>query len=98
MKRVRFHEEARAELIHEVEFYTSISRKLGERFDQSVKAAVNLAAGFPDAGSPHFFETRRTFPKKFPFSVVYLNFEGEVFIVAIAPDSRKPRYWRSRVR
>ena len=44
MKRVRFHEEARAELIHEVEFYTSISRKLGERFDQSVKAAVNLAA------------------------------------------------------
>ena len=98
MKRVLFHEEARAELVHEVEFYTAISRKLGERFNLSVKEAVNLAAEFPDLGSPHFFETRRTFPKKFPFSVVYLNFDGEIFIVAIAPYSRKPRYWQSRVR
>ena len=96
MKRVLFHEEARAELVHEVEFYTAISRKFGERFNLSVKEAVNLAAEFPDLGSPHFFETRRTFPKKFPFSVVYLNFDGEIFIVAIAPYSRKPRYWQSR--
>ena len=97
MTRVRFHDEARAELIHEVEFYTNINRKLGERFDQSVKAAVDLAAQFPEAGSPHFHGTRRTFTKKFPFSVVYLSFEGEIFVVALAPDSRKPRYWRSRV-
>ena len=96
--RVRFHEDARAEFVHEVGFYTAISRKLGERFDLSVKAAVSLAAEFPDLGSPHFFETRRTFPKKFPFSVVYLNLNEEVFIVAIAPNRRKPGYWKSRVR
>ena len=56
MARVRFREEARAELIHEVQFYTNINRKLGERFDQSVKAAVDLAAQFSDAGSPYFHE------------------------------------------
>ena len=98
MNRVRFHPAARAELIHEVEFYTAISRKIGQRFDHSIKAAVNLAAEFPELGSPHSFETRRIFPKKFPFSVVYLALNAEVFIVAIAPDSRKPGYWRSRLR
>jgi plasmid stabilization system protein ParE len=98
VKRVRFHDEARAEFVHEVHVYTAVNRALGERFDKAVKRAVGRAAEFPDLGSPHHFGTRRMFPKKFPFSIVYLTLEDEVFIVAIAPDSRKPKYWRSRVR
>ena len=97
MNSVRFHLEARAELVHEVGFYTAISRRLGERFDKAVKSAVNLAAEFPDIGSPYFFGTRRVFPKKFHFSIVYISLGAEVFIVAVAPDSRKPAYWRSRL-
>ena len=71
-------------------------RRLGERFDKAVKAAVNLVAAFPDLGSPYFFGTRCVFPKKFHFSIVYLALGQELFIVAIAPESRKPGYWRSR--
>ena len=97
MKSVRFHEAARAELIHEVGFYTAVSRSLGKRFDEAVKKAVGLAAEFPDLGSPYFVGTRRVFPKKFHFSIVYLSLANEVFVVAIAPESRKPGYWRSRV-
>ena len=97
MKAVRFHEEARAELVHEVTFYTAVSRSLGKRFDLAVKRAVGLASEFPDLGSPYFAGTRRVFPKKFHFSVVYLHLQHEIFIVAIAPESRKPGYWRSRV-
>ena len=97
MNSVRFHLEARTELVHEVGFYTAISRRLGERFDKAVKSAVNLAAEFPDIGSPYFFGTRRVFPKKFHFSIVYISLGAEVFIVAVAPDSRKPAYWRSRL-
>ena len=97
MKSVRFHGEARAELVHEVTFYTTISRSLGKRFDLAVNRAVNLASEFPDLGSPYFAGTRRVFPKKFHFSVVYLHLHDEIFIVAIAPESRKPGYWRSRV-
>ena len=96
MNSVRFHDEARAELVHEVGFYTAVSRRLGERFDKAVKSAINLAAEFPGLGSPYFFGTRRVFPKKFHFSIVYLTVGEEVFIVAIAPESRKPGYWRSR--
>jgi toxin ParE1/3/4 len=97
VKLVRFHETARAELVHEVSFYTAVSRSLGKRFDQAVRKAVRLAAEFPDSGSPYFAGTRRVFPRKFRFSIVYLVQEGEICIVAIAPESRKPGYWRSRV-
>jgi plasmid stabilization system protein ParE len=97
VKLVRFNEEARVELVHVVSFYTAVSRSLGKRFDQAVKRAVGLAAEFPELGSPYFAGTRRVFPKKFHFSVVYLHLENEVFIVAIPPQSRKPGYWRSRV-
>lgn len=97
MNAVRVHEEARAELVHEVGFYTAVSRNLGKRFDQAVKRAVGLAAEFPELGSPYLAGTRRVFPKKFHFSVVYIHLEREIFIVAIAPQSRRPGYWRSRV-
>jgi plasmid stabilization system protein ParE len=94
---VRFHAEARAELVHEVGFYTDVRRSLGERFDKAVKAAVEQAAEFPDLGSPFLYGTRRVIPKKFHFSIVYLTLGNEIFIVAIAPDSRRPGYWRGRM-
>jgi toxin ParE1/3/4 len=98
VKSVRFHEDARAELVHEVGFYTAVNRSLDERFDKAVKAAVGLAAESSDLGSPYFVGTRRVFPTKFHFSIVYLAVEDEVFVVVIAPDSRKPGYWKARVR
>jgi plasmid stabilization system protein ParE len=94
---VRFHDEARGELVHEVGVYTAVSRSLGERFDNAIKKAVAQAAEFPDMGSPFLHGTRRVIPRKFHFSVVYLTLGDEVFIVAIAPDSRRPGYWRSRL-
>ena len=97
MSPVRFHGEARAELVHEVEFYTAVSRSLGERVDKAVGSAAGLAAEFPDLGSPYFAATQRVFPKQFPYSVVYLVQQAEILIVAVAPHRRKPDYWRSRL-
>ena len=96
MRAIRFHDEARLELVHEVGYYTAVSPQLGERFDKAVQLAAKRAAEFPDLGSPYFYGTRRVFPKKFKFSVVYLTSEQEVFVLAIAPSKRKPGYWRSR--
>lgn len=96
MRAIRYHDEARLELVHEVGFYAAVSAQLGERFDKAVQAAVKRASESPDLGSPYFHGTRRVFPKKFKFSVVYLAHEQEVLILAVAPFSRKPGYWRSR--
>jgi toxin ParE1/3/4 len=96
VKPVRFHSAALDELIHETLYYKGISTLLGERFATAVENAAKLAAEFPAMGSPYKYETRRHFPKKFPFSLVYVERETEVYVLALAPDSRKPGYWRTR--
>ena len=96
MRSIRYHEEAREEFLHEVRYYTAISARLGERFDKAIQAAEVLAAEYPDLGSPYKHETRRVFPKKFKFSLVYVPYENEILILAVAPFRRKPGYWKAR--
>ena len=62
-----------AELAWEVQYYAKISPQLGERFATVVERALAIATEFPDMGSPYKYGTRRVFPKRFPFSVVYLH-------------------------
>ena len=96
MRAIRYHDEARLELVHEVGYYSAVRPPLGERFDNAVQAAAQRAAESPDLGSPYLYGTRRVFPGKFKFSLVYPTFEHEILILAIAPFRRMPRYWRSR--
>lgn len=96
MKSVRFHPEAEVELAAEASYYDEQSAGLGERFILEVEAAVQLASAFPRIGSPYKYGTRRVFPRKFPFSVVYRELASELVILAIAPFPRKPAYWRGR--
>jgi toxin ParE1/3/4 len=96
IKHVRLHEEALAELEAEALFYETKVRGLGERFTSEVEAAVKIAAEFPEMGSPFKFGTRRVFPKRFPFSVVYRIRTSEVVVLAVVADARKPGYWRKR--
>ena len=93
---VRFHDAARSELAEEVLYYAEIDRRLGERLFGSVQRAVALAAQFPEMGSPYLFKTRRVFPGRFPFSVVYVQRSNEIVVLAVAPFRPNPGYWRSR--
>lgn len=94
----RFHGEARLEFLDVVAYYEAAEVGLGERFRQSVEAAVALAVSLPFAGSPYKHGTRRVFPKKFPFSIVYRVGENEIVIFAFAHFKRKPGYWKNRRR
>ena len=96
MKPVRFHHEAMAEIAHETAYYNTVSKALAERFVKAVEDAVALASRFPAMGSKHNYGTRRYYPKKFPFSVVYMDHGPEIYVLALAPFSRKPGYWRTR--
>ena len=97
MKQVRYIEEARAEFLHEIEYFTTVSPRLGRRFDDAVQKAEALVAEFSDAGFPYKFGTRRVFTGKFKFSIVYVVRDDDVLILAIAPFRKKPGYWRSRL-
>ena len=97
MRAVRYIDEAREEFLHEVAYFSTVSPRIGKRFDEAMQKAEALAAEFSDAGFPYKFGTRRVFPGKFKFSIVYVVREDEVVILAVAPFRRKPGYWQSRI-
>ena len=96
MKPFNFHREARQELLYQAQFYEDRSEGLGVRFLEQVASAIKLAASMPRTGIPYKHETRRVFPKDFPFSIVYRESSEQLTILAVAAFKRKPGYWRER--
>ena len=98
MSEVRYLDEARAEFLHEIDYFSKISPRLAERFDQAIEKAEVRAAEFADMGSRYKHGTRRVLlPDRFKFSLVYLVFTDHVLVVAVAPFKRRPGYWKGRV-
>lgn len=60
MRTVRYHEDARLELLHEVGFYSAISRQLGERFDKAVEQVEAFASRSPVSGIRGSLQIRHT--------------------------------------
>lgn len=96
MKPVRFHDEARAGIAYQALYCNAVSKALAERFIKAVENAVALASEFPAMGAKYEYGTRRYFPVRFPFSIVYLERRDEIYVLALAPFARKPGYWRNR--
>ena len=48
MRTVQYHPEARAEFLHEVEYYAAISVGLAEHYDRAVHIAEAQAAAAPE--------------------------------------------------
>jgi toxin ParE1/3/4 len=71
---------------------------LGERFAAAVEEATARAFAYPQAGTPATKDTRRVFLKDFPFAVVFRPDTEGITIFALAHHSRRPGYWRSRVK
>jgi len=94
---IRFLPAAEAELLHETAYYSHVRAGLGIRFKNAVGDAVDRAARTPAAGAQGFLGTRRLRVAGFPFSVFYRHTEREVLIVALAPDRKRPGYWRRRI-
>ena len=90
MRTVRYHPEARAEFLHEVEYYAAVSTRLAELYDAAVHAAEMRAAASPEAWPRCGRLTRRVIDRRFGFSLVYLHSELEIYVVAVAPTKRRP--------
>ena len=67
MRAIRYHDEARLELVHEVGYYSAVNTLLGERFDKAIQSAAKRAAEFPDRfriwDRPAFMERVECFPR-----------------------------------
>jgi len=88
VRTVRYHPEARAEFLHEVEYYAAISTRLAELYDKAVHTAEVQAAETPEAWPRCGRLTRRVVDRRFHFSLVYLHGEHEIYVVAQAGRPR----------
>lgn len=96
-KPLRFHPDALREISSQAAHYVAEGGdELGRRFVREVHKAISLAARFPGMGSPYHAGTRRVFPGSFPYSIVYVEREHHIHLLAIAHFRRKPGYWLSR--
>jgi toxin ParE1/3/4 len=94
--RHRYLPAAREELNQAAAFYDASVPGLGDAFLDDVERAIQTILGSPRIGASVGRKFRRTILHRFPFSVVYAECEGEIVIVAIAHQRRRPGFWRGR--
>lgn len=101
-KPIRPDPEAEAEIDHEIRFYERESAGLGDELWSELQRTVRLISEHPLIGEvvPRVRVTpsvRRIRLRRFPFYLVYRDFVDEIELVALAPMSKRPRYWRTRL-
>ena len=85
------------ELHHATAFYIARSdKKLGLAFAAEFDRAANLLIGNPEIGQVFRGDVRRFVMRRFPYNVYYHTVSGELQILAIAHQSRRPGYWANR--
>jgi plasmid stabilization system protein ParE len=102
-KSIRPNADAEAEFHHYILWYEGEKAGLGERLWLEIQAAIDLISSHPDIGEAvgrvRAPGTLRRVPlRHFPFLLVYREHPDHLEIVALAHTSRKPNYWRERLR
>jgi plasmid stabilization system protein ParE len=94
----RFHPEAEGELEAASDFYDEREFGLGEIFLNEVRGTIGRILEHPNSWPKFSHRSRRCLCNHFPYSVIYRHNETEVTIYAVAHQSRKPGYWKDRLK
>lgn len=95
---IDFHPEARAEAIEARKWYNIHSIGAGQRFQESFNEAMGQILKTPDRWPAGISNTRFLTLKRFPYQVVYRPRVGSILIIAVAHTSRRPGYWKNRLK
>ena len=87
---------AREELNGAAAFYEASVPGLGGTFLDDMERAIEMMRESPRVGAPTSRGFRKAALRRFPFSIVYVDRDDEIVIVAIAHQRRRPGYWRGR--
>jgi hypothetical protein len=102
MRRVRILEEAANEATEAAAWYESQRAGLGADFARAIDAALDLLEEeiVPLTVIPgrHGNRAKRLMLKRFPYDVVVTESRDEIVVVAFAHQSRRPGYWKARLR
>jgi plasmid stabilization system protein ParE len=95
--RLEFHPEAELELIESAVYYEKQVPGLGERFESEIRYATDLLLDQPEIGPLVDSNLRKLILTRFPFTLYYSVTTDVIRIEAVAHQSRRPGYWKSRV-
>ena len=95
--KIRYLAVAREEVHEAAEYYAAISPGLGTSFKRELRQLMRLVATMPNAWPPSGPETRKCLLTRFPYLVVYAPLPGELLVLAVGHQHRKPGYWRERL-
>lgn len=93
-----FHPAAEEEFIEAAVFYESRIPELGMKFGAEVRRAIDHLLAQLELGSRFDSQMRKLVLTGFPFSLIYTVRGERLQIVAVAHATRRPGYWRSRVK
>lgn len=103
MRLVRILEEAAEEAIEAAAWYERERAGLGVEFSDAVDTAIDLLEDeivplmtMPGAAGAR--GAKRLVLKRFPYDIVVSELPEEIVVVALAHHSRRPGYWRDRLR
>ncbi len=98
MRRYRFLAEAESEFQEQIRYFDEQFAGLGDKFIADVESTVASILDHPESGAPVSKNLRKRLLRVFRHSVFYVNAQDEIMIVAVAPHSRHPVYWRQRMK
>jgi plasmid stabilization system protein ParE len=91
-----FHPEAEAEFIRAIEYYEEKEVGLGHDFAVEVYSTIERSVAFPEAWPVIEQDIRRSLVRRFPYGILYLEQEKEIYILAVMHLHRDPEYWKHR--
>jgi len=95
---VRLHRLAVAEIDHEVDYYESRQRGLGQVLEDEIDDVLVMIRRFPEAAPrwKHRADRRIAVLDRFPFTLPYQIGKAEIVVLALAHTSKRPGYWMHR--
>lgn len=94
---IDFHELAEKELLDSRDFYDDLVPNLGKKFILEVEHIVNRIKSNPLAFPIYIKNYRKAILRKFPYSVIYRIVDNKIYILAVAHQKRRPKYFANRV-
>jgi len=95
--KVRYTSAAEEEFAESALYYLEESPQSALNFEKKIDKTISLIAEAPNRYPIYESDIRVKVVDTFPFSIYYRVRTGEIQILSIAHQSRKPRYWSKRI-
>jgi toxin ParE1/3/4 len=98
MAKFEYHILAESEVDEAFDWYRDRSHQAAANFLEELERAIDQVIRYPDRWPVYLHGTRRYKLSRFPYVLVYLLRDDTVVGIAVAHLSRKPGYWRRRLK